>query len=146
MRLRTLIAASGLALAAALAGCSPHHGDGMHHDGMNHMTNANYMSSGSYMHQSEAGQVMTTPEGMTVYTFDKDTAGTSACYGGCAEEWPPVTAAADAQPFGRMSIVARTDGTRQWAYDGKPLYLYDDDTKPGDAEGDGEGGVWHVVK
>jgi predicted lipoprotein with Yx(FWY)xxD motif len=35
---------------------------------------------------------------------------------------------------------------RQWAYAGKPLYLYDDDDKPGDAEGDGEGGVWHVVK
>lgn len=145
MTLRTLIAASGLALAAGLAGCSSHH-EGMHHDGMNHMTNANYMSSGSYMHQSEAGQVMTTPEGMTVYTFDKDSAGTSACYGGCAEEWPPVTAAGDAQPYGRMSIVARTDGTRQWAYDGKPLYLYDDDNKPGDAEGDGAGGVWHVVK
>jgi predicted lipoprotein with Yx(FWY)xxD motif len=137
-----IVAASGFVLAAGLAGCSSHHGEGMQH----HMANANYMSSGSYMHESEAGQVMTTPEGMTVYTFDKDTAGTSNCNGGCAEEWPPVTAASDAQAFGKMSIVARSDGTRQWAYDGKPLYLYDDDTKPGDAEGDGEGGVWHVVK
>jgi predicted lipoprotein with Yx(FWY)xxD motif len=136
-----IIAAAGFVLAAG-AGCSSHHDGGMEQ----HMANADYISSGSYMHQSEAGQVMTTPEGMTVYTFDKDTAGTSACYGGCAEEWPPVTAACDAQPYGRMSIVARTDGTRQWAYDGKPLYLYDDDTKPGDAEGDGEHGVWHVVK
>jgi predicted lipoprotein with Yx(FWY)xxD motif len=83
---------------------------------------------------------------MTVYTFDKDKMGASSCYGGCAEEWRPVTAAADAQPFGQMSIVDRTDGTHQWAYAGKPLYLYDDDDKPGDAEGDNEGGVWHVVK
>jgi predicted lipoprotein with Yx(FWY)xxD motif len=98
------------------------------------------------MHDSEAGHVMTTPEGRTVYTFDKDAAGSSSCYGECAEHWPPVTAASNAQPYGQMTIVDRTDGTRQWAYNGMPLYLYDDDEKPGDAEGDGEGGVWHVVK
>ena len=43
-------------------------------------------------------------------------------------------------------LFTRTDGTHQWAYDGKPLYLYDDDDAPGDMEGDGAGGVWHVVK
>ncbi|HEV8392488.1 MAG TPA: hypothetical protein VGQ35_21720 [Dongiaceae bacterium] len=140
MTLLRIIAASGFVLAAGLAGCSSGH------DMDHHMMTANYMPSGTYMHESEAGQVMTTPDGMTVYTFDKDTAGMSTCYGGCAEEWAPVTAAADAQAFGKMSIIARTDGTRQWAYDGKPLYHYDDDSKPGDAEGDGSGGVWHVVK
>jgi predicted lipoprotein with Yx(FWY)xxD motif len=139
MRLMTMMA-SGFLAATALAGCESH--EGMDH----HMMNANYMASGNYMHDSSAGNIMTTPEGRTVYTFDKDAAGASSCYGECAEHWPPVTAAADAQPFGKMSIVDRTDGSRQWAYDGKPLYLYDDDDKPGDAEGDGEGGVWHVVK
>jgi predicted lipoprotein with Yx(FWY)xxD motif len=142
MTLSKIVAASGFVLAVGLAGCSSGHDSGMQH----HMANANYMSSGTYMHDSEVGQVMTTPEGRTVYTFDKDTAGTSNCYGDCAEEWMPVTAASDAQPFGKMSIVERSDGTRQWAYDGKPLYLYDDDSMPGDAEGDGSGGVWHVVK
>jgi predicted lipoprotein with Yx(FWY)xxD motif len=142
MTLRTIMAAAGFAAAAALAGCSSSHDMGMDH----HMMNANYMASGNYMHDSDAGQVMTTPEGRTVYTFDKDAAGSPSCYGECAEHWPPVTAASDAQPFGQMTIVDRTDGTRQWAYAGKPLYLYDDDDKPGDAEGDGEGGMWHVVK
>src|SRR5262245_53526504 len=129
MTLLKIIAASSLVMAAGLAACSS--GNDMDH----RMADANYMSSGSYMHDSSAGQVMTTPDGMTVYTFDKDKPGVSNCYGGCAEEWPPVTAAADAQPFGQMSIIDRTDGAHQWAYAGRPLYLYDDDDKPGDAEG-----------
>lgn len=137
-----IIAASTLAIAAGLAGCSMD--DGM--DKQDQVMNANYSPSGEYMRESSVGQIMTTPEGMTVYTFDQDSAGTSTCYGDCAEEWPPVTAASDAQAFGEMTIVERTDGTRQWAYDGKPLYLYHDDKAPGDVEGDGEGGVWHVVK
>jgi predicted lipoprotein with Yx(FWY)xxD motif len=140
-----IVAALTAVLAAGLGGCSSHHGGGMDH--MDHsMMPANYTASGNYMHSSAAGAILTTPEGRTVYTFDKDSPGVSSCYGGCAEEWPPVTASADAQPFGHMSVVARTDGTHQWAYDGKPLYLYHDDAAPGDMEGDGEGGVWHVVK
>jgi predicted lipoprotein with Yx(FWY)xxD motif len=129
-------------IAAGLAGCSSGHESGMQH----HMMPANYSASGNYMRSTEAGSILTTPEGRTVYTFDKDAPGASSCYGDCAEEWPPVTAAADAQPFGEMTVVTRTDGTHQWAYEGKPLYLYHDDDAPGDMEGDGEGGVWHVVK
>jgi len=141
MTLLKIVATAGFA--AALAGCSSGHDGMMEHHATMH---ANYMAGGSYMHDSEAGNVMTTPDGMTVYTFDKDSAGASSCYGGCAEEWAPVTADASAQPYGDMTIIARTDGTRQWAYKGMPLYHYDDDSKPGDAEGDGENGVWHVVK
>ncbi|MEZ5832559.1 MAG: hypothetical protein R3D05_15405 [Dongiaceae bacterium] len=142
MTLSRLIAASGFVIMGGLAGCSSDHDMGMEH----HMMNAAYTPSGNYMRATSAGQIMTTPEGMTVYTYDKDSPGVSSCYGGCADEWSPVTAAGDAQPFGEMSIVERTDGKRQWAYDSKPLYTYDDDHKPGDAEGNGEDGVWHVVK
>jgi predicted lipoprotein with Yx(FWY)xxD motif len=45
-----------------------------------------------------------------------------------------------------MTLVSRTDGLRQWAYDGKPLYTYHEDAMRGDVEGDNEGGVWHVVR
>ena len=137
-----IIAASGVVIAAGLSGCSSDHGSSM----QQHMMPANYMASGNYMRSTEAGQILTTPEGRTVYTFDQDSLGASSCYDDCTEEWQPVAAAGDAQPFGRMSVITRTDGTHQWAYDGKPLYLYDDDDAPGDMEGDGEGGVWHVVK
>ncbi len=34
---------------------------------------------------------------------------------------------------------------RQWTVKGKPLYFFAGDTKVGDRNGDGSGGVWHVV-
>jgi len=86
--------------------------------------------------------------GMTVYTFDKDTAGSgkSACNGPCAQLWPPVMAQADAKAEGDMSLVTRDDGTKQWAWKGKPLYLYASDKKAGDKAGDNFKDVWHVIK
>ncbi len=86
--------------------------------------------------------------GMTLYTFDMDVAGagTSKCNGPCAALWPPALAAADAKPEGDLSVVTRDDGSKQWAYKGKPVYTYASDKKPGDATGDNVKGVWHVVK
>ena len=90
--------------------------------------------------------VLVNAAGMTVYTFDKDTANSnkSACNGGCAEAWPPVAASANvAAPY---SVVTRDDGAKQLAYQGKPLYLFKKDTKPGDRNGDNFKDIWHVVK
>ena len=92
------------------------------------------------------GDVLTTPDGMTVYVYDKEAEGSASCYGECAEEWPPVLAPAEAKPFGDFSLVKRIDGTRQWAYRGKPLHLYQDDQAPGDAKGDNYDGFWHAVR
>lgn len=85
-------------------------------------------------------------EGMTLYTFDKDSAGKSACNDQCAVNWPPLAADADSSAEGKWTVVTRDDKTRQWAYDGKPLYTFKSDKKAGDVEGDGKGGVWHVAK
>jgi predicted lipoprotein with Yx(FWY)xxD motif len=57
-----------------------------------------------------------------------------------------VTADGYAQEYGRMSLVTRTDGQRQWAYDGRPLYTYAEDSRYGDINGDNVGSVWHVVR
>jgi predicted lipoprotein with Yx(FWY)xxD motif len=84
--------------------------------------------------------------GMTLYTFDNDAPGKSACNGGCATMWPPVMAATGAVAEGAMSIVRRDDGTMQWAHHGKPLYTYKQDTQPGDRKGDNFKSVWHTVK
>lgn len=95
-----------------------------------------------------AGGMLVNTAGMTLYTFDNDTAGSgkSACNGPCAGLWPPVMAEADAKPEGDMTLVTRDDGTKQWAYKGKPVYLYKSDTKAGDMTGDNFKNVWHVIK
>ena len=96
----------------------------------------------------EADGVLVGPNGMTLYTFDKDPANgsKSACNGQCAANWPPLAATADAQPMGGYSVVTRDDGARQWAYKGKPLYYWVKDTKPGDRTGDGVNGTWRIAK
>jgi predicted lipoprotein with Yx(FWY)xxD motif len=83
---------------------------------------------------------------MTLYTFDKDDKGKSNCYDQCAKNWPPFAAAGDAKADGDWTIIDRSDGTRMWAYGGKPLYTFANDSKPGDVTGDMVGGVWHVAK
>jgi predicted lipoprotein with Yx(FWY)xxD motif len=88
--------------------------------------------------------VLVDAKGMTVYTFDKDSAGKSACSGQCAENWPPVVAG-DAPLSAPWSALTREDGTRQLAYKGKPLYTFVKDKKPGDKAGDKVKDVWHVV-
>ena len=95
-----------------------------------------------------AGGMLVNTSGMTLYTFDNDTAGSgkSACNGPCAGLWPPLMAEADAKPEGDMTIVARDDGTKPWAYKGKPVYLYKSDMKAGDMTGDNFKNVWHVIK
>ena len=55
-------------------------------------------------------------------------------------------AAADAKAEGEWTVVERSDGSKMWAYEGKPLYTYADDKKAGDMTGEGKGGVWHVAK
>lgn len=93
------------------------------------------------------GQVyLANAEKMSLYTFDKDSAGTSACYEKCAMNWPPLVAEDVAGLGEKYTLVARTDGTRQVAYDGKPLYLWVKDAKPGDTSGDGVNGVWHLAR
>jgi predicted lipoprotein with Yx(FWY)xxD motif len=94
---------------------------------------------------SQSG-ALTNPAGMTLYVFDKDSATKSACNGDCAVKWPPLIAAANEQASGDYSIVTRDDGARQWAFKGKPLYLWFKDQQAGDATGDGVNNVWHIAR
>jgi predicted lipoprotein with Yx(FWY)xxD motif len=93
------------------------------------------------------GGVLVNSAGMTLYTFDKDVAGNgkSACNGPCAAIWPALKATDAAMAAGDWSIVVRDDGSKQWAYRGKPLYLWVKDQKPGDKTGDGYLNIWHIV-
>ncbi len=95
---------------------------------------------------SANGKIYVDANGMSLYTYDKDEAGKSNCYDKCATNWPPFAAAADAKAEGEWTIVERTDGTKMWAYDGKPLYTFIKDKAKGDVTGEGVGGVWHLAK
>ncbi|MES2581266.1 MAG: hypothetical protein V4627_00995 [Pseudomonadota bacterium] len=83
--------------------------------------------------------------GRTVYTFDKDTAGKSNCSGGCLTAWPLFVAKPGAKAQGDFGLIDAEGGQQQWTVKGKPLYYFAGDAKPGERNGDGSGGTWHVV-
>ena len=94
--------------------------------------------------------VLTNAKGFTLYWFVPDTATKSNCNGSCARFWPPVKGPATAGPgvTGKLGVITRSDGSKQAAYDGHPLYTYAGDTAPGQAKGNGlnlSGGVWHEM-
>ena len=96
----------------------------------------------------QLGEVLAGPTGMTLYTFANDKEpGKSACNGPCAENWPPLKPEATAPaPKAPLSIITRDDGSKQYAYKGKPLYYWKNDKKAGDATGHGVNNVWAVAK
>ncbi len=96
---------------------------------------------------SSKGAILTDQKGMTLYTFDKDSQGKSACNGPCATNWPVLKAEASDKAEGAYSIITRDDGSKQWSYKGKPLYTFAKDQKPGDVTGDGFlNGAWHIAQ
>lgn len=102
---------------------------------------------------TDLGDVLVDANGRTVYLFQKDSGTTSACDGGCADDWPPVTVASS--PTAGSGVTAsligttkRSDGTMQATYNGHPLYLFSGDSKAGDTKGEGLsdwGGLWFAL-
>jgi predicted lipoprotein with Yx(FWY)xxD motif len=90
--------------------------------------------------------LLVSPGGKTLYTFDGDSSGASSCAGDCAGTWAPFAPAADDKVYGDFTILARDDGSRQWAYKGKPVWLCKLDHVMGDTAGEGRDGAWHAVR
>ena len=109
------------------------------------------LAAGAALAQSPARTmdgVLVGPNGMTLYTFDRDAAGAgkSACNGPCAANWPPLMADAGSRGEGEWTVIAREDGSKQWAYKGKPVYYWVKDAKPGDRTGDGFNNAWRLAR
>lgn len=93
------------------------------------------------------------PKRLTVYLFEGDKGGQSACAGACASAWPPVTTSAAARAGGAavasdLGTITRSDGTKQVTYKGHPLYFFVKDQDDGDAYGEGSnafGAGWYVL-
>lgn len=100
------------------------------------------------------GLVLVDSGGRTLYAFDADRGGTPACYGPCAERWPPLISNGEPHPSNgaaaeRLGTVERRDGSSQVTYAAQPLYAFAGDQGPGEASGDGTtafGGTWSALK
>jgi predicted lipoprotein with Yx(FWY)xxD motif len=99
------------------------------------------------------GQILVDGNGKTLYLFEADTSAASTCSGACGQAWLPVTTnagpkAASSASSSLLGTTTRSDGTTQVTYNGHPLYRFVNDTKPGDAIGEGStafGAGWDVV-
>ena len=88
----------------------------------------------------KVGKVIVDPKGFTLYDFHKDQGTKSSCYGACASVWPPLLSSGTAKAQGSvqqsmLGTTKRNDGTTQVTYAGHPLYTYQGDSAPGQANG-----------
>ena len=97
-------------------------------------------------------QILVDAKGLSLYYLSSDTATSSVCTGGCAEAWPPLLSTsppkAPAPATGKLATVKTANGS-QVSYNGRLLYRFGVDSKPGDVQGEGrngpQNGVWHVA-
>ncbi|MQY40785.1 hypothetical protein SRB17_88180 [Streptomyces sp. RB17] len=100
--------------------------------------------------KGSAGIWLTDPAGRTLYLNTKDKK-KSNCYDTCAKEWPPLTTTKTVTVTGKYTVpsnvgtITRTDGTKQVAYGGHPLYYYKGDTAPNQIKGQGVDGTWFLI-
>lgn len=96
---------------------------------------------------SSKGSYMTDFAGMTLYTFEGDKNGVSNCTGSCLVAWPIYTSGAVSQGTfpTNISVITRSDGSKQFAWKGMPLYYFTGDKKAGDITGDNLES-FHIIK
>ena len=104
-------------------------------------------------HTSLGTVLVAGPKRLTVYMFEADKGGASACSGACAQLWPPVIASGEPAAEGgaiasKLTTITRSDGSKQVTYNGHPLYYFVKDTATGETSGqgvDGFGARWYVL-
>lgn len=167
---RTVTAlASALLLATAAAGCSDGGGDHGSASGTDTASRPNnhevdVVPAASSSPSSSAapavdvkngsfGKMLVDEQGRSLYQFDKDTTNKSMCTGSCATAWPPFTvktkpAAGSGVKANLLKTTKRSDGTEQVTYNGRPLYRFEGDKKPGDINGqdiNAFGAKWFIM-
>jgi predicted lipoprotein with Yx(FWY)xxD motif len=94
--------------------------------------------------------ILTTLKGKTLYSLSAETKGRFICTGACLASWKPLVVPAGVKPMGPVALSTRKrpDGRTQVTYKGLPLYSFNGDTKPGEANGQGlkDVGTWHAAK
>jgi predicted lipoprotein with Yx(FWY)xxD motif len=97
--------------------------------------------------ETPAGSALAGQGGLTLYILTDEADGTIHCVDSCATNWPPLIGPVDAGDAdgSLLGSIERPDGSEQATYDGFPLYYFAGDEAPGDANGEGVGGVWFIA-
>jgi predicted lipoprotein with Yx(FWY)xxD motif len=153
--LRTRVAAPAAALALiALAGCGSSNGTSTSPAAAKSPAQAAAPQASGALRTADSslGRIVVDGKGMTAYYYtpDKAGSGTSVCTGACLVAWPPITTTAAtpqaAGVTGTVGTITRPEGSKQLTVNGRPVYLFAQDTKPGDVKGQGVGGIWFVLR
>src|SRR3954451_9866986 len=102
---------------------------------------------------TKLGKVLADGRGHTLYMFGKDKHSKSACFGTCAQAWPPLTTTAKPKASAgvsasKLGTTNRGRGVKQVTYNGHPLYLFVKDTGARQTNGQGIvafGGKWSAL-
>jgi predicted lipoprotein with Yx(FWY)xxD motif len=99
---------------------------------------------------SDGSSVLANLRGRTLYSLSVEKHGKFICTAGCLSIWHPLVVAKGVRPTGPVTLgtVKRPDGRTQVTYRGRPLYSFANDTKTGEANGEGfkDVGTWHAAK
>lgn len=94
--------------------------------------------------------ILTTMKGKTLYSLSAETKGRFICTGSCLASWKPLVVPAGVKPKGPVTLGTRKrpDGRTQVTYKGLPLYSFNGDSGPDEANGQGlkDVGTWHAAK
>jgi predicted lipoprotein with Yx(FWY)xxD motif len=103
--------------------------------------------------KTSLGRIIVNANGRTLYLFEKDRNGKSACSGQCAAFWPPLITSGKPSATGGakaslLGTTKRADGRLQVTYNHHPLYTFVKDQKAGQTSGEGVnafGAGWDVL-
>jgi predicted lipoprotein with Yx(FWY)xxD motif len=99
---------------------------------------------------SRLGRILLNSSGLTLYMYTHDKRHVSACTEACARVWPPAIAVgtptvAAGVSRAKLTTIKRSDHRTQLAYNGHPLYTFSEDTRQGQAGGEGFLGAWFML-
>jgi len=105
------------------------------------------------LRKTTLGSILVDAQGRTLYIFEKDRKGMSACDTTCVKFWPPLVSrttprAAKGVQKAMLGVTRPHNGRRQVTYAGHPLYTFVGDKTPGDTSGEGQtnfGAEWYAL-
>jgi predicted lipoprotein with Yx(FWY)xxD motif len=105
------------------------------------------------LRKTSLGPVLVDARGRTLYVFEKDKSGMSACTATCSKFWPPLVSrgtphAGTGVQKSLLAVTRRSDGRRQVTYAGHPLYSFVGDKRAGQTTGEGLtnfGADWYAL-